>query len=299
MRTFVSQCLIGTAALNTAGTLVALTAVPNGSIIAFDWATKADILSTTTEIGFAKGTADLAKPIITGPFAKEGIVSFILNPYEAAVKQKITLKVDTAPAEGESVLVKIAYNDNLSIIPNQIKQTIISVLTPASADANSVAAAIAAEFNKQEFLFANVTVTTDTVTFEAITLTTASAYNGIDRPENVVFSVGISNENGAYTVTQTVAPKFGQGDAAKMAWLEDQHMGRLGYSDRRSWNAKKYVSQVYATLVLSANRVSEGDMQDTRSNPVGVIIGGDGATVAHILTSLAVASIAPETVAAS
>lgn len=308
MRTHVSKVLIGTALANTSIAQVDLAALTEGQIIAFDYDTRLDLVAGSKNIAFARGTANLGEPIVAGPIAKASISSAYLNPYQAAVLMKETLTVSTVPTVGKTAIFKIAYHDNLSIIPNQIKQTVVAVVATAVNTATTTlwAAAIAAEFNKQKggFLFATVTSATNVVTFTAITLLSQSSYNGIDRPESVVFEVGAPNDPalGVYVVARTVAPVAGQGDAAKMAWLEEQHMGRRGYSDRRSWNnPRSYKSQVtagetYATLVVTGDVIVEGDMQDTRSNPIGAIIGGSGATLATILTDLATAGVVPETI---
>lgn len=311
MRTHVSKVLIGVATKNIAATddLTPLTA-PVGAVIAFDWETRTSIVAATKIIGFAKGTAVIGQPITAGPFPKDLITSAIVNPYKAAVNKKITLTVSAVPTVGKTAIIKVTYHDNLSIIPNQIKQTAIAVTANATNAATTAtwAAAIAAEFNKQTGanLFVTVTSSTNTVVFEGITLTTASGYNGIDRPESLNFEVGAPDDAalGTYTQVVTTPLSLGQGDPAKMAWLEDQHMGRLGYSDRRSWNdGKKYQSQVvagqtYATLVINGNVEVEGDMQGTYKAPVGVIIGGSSASVAVLVTDLATAGIVVTTVAA-
>jgi len=137
-------------------------------------------------------------------------------------------------------------------------------------------------------------------------MTTASNYNGIDRPETVVFEVGAPTDAGygVYAHAQSVAPALGQGDPAKMAWMEEQAMGRQGFSERRMWNdTKKYTSQVkagatYATLVIAGNIEVEGDMQGVRQNPIGVVIGGESSKVTLILVNLATAGVVPVTVAA-
>lgn len=310
MRTHVSKVLIGTAIANIAGTDdLGPADCPAGGVLVFDWDTNGSVVAATSNFGFARSW-ELGRPVIAGPIPKAGLTA-VLNPYKAAVKKKITMTVSAVPTVGKTVLVKVSYHDNLSIIPNQIKQSVVAVVATATNTASTTtwAAAIAAEFNLQvgNNLFVLVTTSTNTVVFESVTLTTASNYNGIDRPEIVNFEIGYPINDAAYGVYSqalTTALSLGQGDAAKMAWLEEQHMGRLGFSDRRLWqDAKKYPSQVtpgetYDTLVITGNIPVEGDMQNTYNAPIGVIIGGDNDTVAPILTDLAVAGVVPTTVAA-
>ncbi|HEC44437.1 MAG TPA: hypothetical protein ENI20_16570 [Bacteroides sp.] len=312
MRNYVSKVLLGIDTKNVKTTDdIALEALTDRQIIAFDWDTLLGLVAGTTNIGFARGTATLGEALVVGPIPKAGIVSAILNPYKAAIKQKITLTVTTVPTVGKTGLFKISYHDNLSVIPNQIKQTIIALQADATNTATTTtwAAAIAAEFVKQVVdgnMFVLVTTATNVVTFESLTILTASAYNRIDRPETVIFEIGAPDESGygVYAVAQTVAPALGQGDPAKMAWIEDNAMGRFGHSDRRRWdNTRKYTPQVvagetYDTLVISANIKVEGDLQGVRENPIGVVIGGESDTLALILTDLATAGVVPVTVAA-
>lgn len=311
MRNVVSKMLVGTATVNTNLAQKDPEALTDGQIIAYDYDTGVEIVAATKNIAFAKGTKNLGEPIIAGPIPVAGITSNILNPYKAAVNKVITLTVTAVPTVGKTAIIKVAYHDNLSIIPNQIKQTVIALKADSvnAASTTTWAAAIAAEFNKQANdgnLFVTVTDSTNTVVFTGKTLLTASDYNGIDRPEAVNFEVGYPDDPdyGTYSDAITTALATGQGDPAKIAWMEDQCMGRLGFSDRRMWNnTKKYQTQAvagetYAVLIITANKEHEGDMQDTMKSSIGAIIAGDGASVANITTDLAVANIVPETVAA-
>ena len=310
-RNHVSKVLIGVAAKNvTAVDNLGPATVAPGTVIAFDFDTNSSLTANSKNIGFAKGTAVLGEPIVAGPIPKAGIIDAILNPYKAAVNKKITLTVGAVPVIGKTAIIKVVYHDNLSIIPNQIKQTVIGVTANAANTASTTtwAAAIAAEFNLQvgSNLFVKVTTATNTVIFEGITLTTASNYNSIDRPETLNFEIGYPDDPtlGTYTQALTTALSSGQGDAAKVAWMEEQAMGRVGFSDRRMWNdTKKYPTQVtpgatYAVLVINANAQIEGDMQNTYNAPVGVVVAGSSATLALILTDLALAGVVPTTVAA-
>lgn len=312
MRNHVSKVLLGvdTANVKTVND-IALAALTNKQMIAFDWDTQLGLVAGTKNIGFARGTSVLGEPLVAGPIPKAGITSAILNPYKAAIKQKRTLTVTTVPSVDKTCVFKVSYHDNLSIIPNQIKQTVIALVSDAvnTATTTAWAAAIAAEFNKQVVdgnLFVAVTTATNVVTFESLTILSESNYNGIDRPETVIFEVGAPDEAGygVYAVAQSVAPSLGQGSPSKMSWIEEKAMGRFGSSDRRMWNnTKKYPSQVtagetYATLVITADIAVEGDMQGVRSNPIGVVIGGESAKLTLMLVDLAVAGVVPETVAA-
>lgn len=304
----VSTFLAGTATANTSIAQKNPEALTEGQVIVFDADTGLDVVAATKNIQFAKGTATLGEPILSGIIPKAGITDIILNPYNAPVNKQMTLTVNSVPTVGNTCIFKVTYHDNLSIIPNQVKQTTVAVYADATNTASTTtwAAAIAAEFNLQQNKFVTVTPSTNVITFAGITLLTASSYNGIDRPETLNFELGAPDTAGygSYTKAVSVALESGQGDAAKMAWLEEQYMGRQGFSDRRLWNdTKKYKSQInpaetYATLVITAFKEGEGDMQQTRKYPIGAIIAGDGATVALIVTDLAVAGIVPTTVAA-
>ncbi|MBV1928207.1 MAG: hypothetical protein KUG81_01680 [Gammaproteobacteria bacterium] len=311
MRNYVSKVLAGIDTANTNALQKDLEALTNRQLIAYDFDTGIEIVAGTKNIGFARGTAILGEPLVAGPIPVSGIIESVLNPYAAPTNKVETLTVTAVPTVGKTAIVKIAYHDNLSIIPNQVKQTTIAVQADAvnAASTTTWAAAIAAEFNKQTAelggnLFCVVTTSTNTVIFTGITLTTASNYNHIDRPEALNFEVGYPTEaaQGVYSVAVTTPLAIGQGDAAKVAWREEQAMGRFGFSDRRMWNdTKKYPSQVvagetYDCLVITANSITEGDMQDTHSNPVGAEIYGESDTLALILVDLAVAGITPITV---
>jgi hypothetical protein len=223
----------------------------------------------------------------------------------------MTLTVSAVPTVGNTCIFKVTYHDNLSIIPNQIKQSVIAIQADAvnAASTTTWAAAIAAEFNLQANdgnLFVSVTSATNVVTFVGLTLTTQSSYNGIDRPEVLNFELGAPDAAGygTYAKAVSVPLESGQGDASKTAWLEEQHMGRQGFSDRRMWNdTKKYPSQVkagetYDVLVVIADKEAEGDMQGTRKYPIGATIAGESADLSLILVDLARASVVPTTVAA-
>lgn len=276
MRTHVSKMLIGTGVAYASPSL--LTA---GQIAGFDWETGLAITANSKIIAFAKGTDTVGEPLITSPIKVSTLSLANRNNYVAPVKQKYTLTVSAVPAAGKVAIFKVVYHDNLSIVPNQIKQTVVTVQAVAGETTTTFAAKIAAAFTAQDYLFVTVTSAAAVVTFEAITVKTASAYNGIDKPETLFFEVGypgIDEAVGTYVLAQTVAGKAGQGDPAKIAWLADQHQGRFGHSDRRMWNnTKKFAPDVnpaknYDLIVLNGESEVEGDMQGLRSNPVGIIL---------------------------
>lgn len=335
-RNYVSKMLVGTGIANVEGDAtvtysVALAVLTEGQIIAFDFdLANADvgadlasalpgtaITASTKSIGFARGTAVLGEPILAGPIPVANVREALNNPYQAPVNQISTLEALTLPTLGETQIFKVSYHDNLSIIPNQIKQTIVSVYASAAniVSLTTWAAAIAAEFTLQSAelggnLFVTVTSAGAVVTFTGITVKTASNYNGIDRPETLVFEISspeITGSTATYTVVDpATAAKAGQGDVAKIAWLEEQHMGRLGYADRRMWNnTKKYQSQIvagitdYETLVINADQFTEGDMQGLRANPIGVVIATSAAGMAFLETDLANVSLVPEVIDAN
>jgi hypothetical protein len=319
-RNHVSKMLIGDGIANLTGAPVTLAALTEGQLIAFDF-DKASLANTsisaaTINIGFARGTAVLGEAIIAGPIPVSGISDATNNPYAAPVNQVSTLLATVLPTVGKTAIFKVIYHDNLSIIPNQIKSTTIAVTADAvnTATLDTWAIAISDEFNKQTAeLGGNLFVTVahpvaNTVTFTGITVATQSKYNHIDRPETLVFEIGAPSdepEQGTYTVGLTTAAEPGQGDKSKIAWMEEQHMGRLGYADRRMWNnTKKYESQIiaaitdYEVLVVNADQWTEGDMQGLRANPIGAVIATDAAGQAFIEADLAFAGIVPVVVAA-
>lgn len=311
MRNHVSKVLVGTATANVDSVDdLGPATCPAGAIIAFDFDTNGSLVAASKNIGFAYANT-LGEPIVAGPIPKAGITSAILNPYKAAVNKVMTLTVTAVPTVGKTAIVKVSYHDNLSIIPNQVKQTTIAVTADATNAASTTtwAAALAVEFNKQVDggnLFVSVAPSTNTIVFTGLTITTASNFNGIDRPEHVNFEIGYPDvpEQGVYTIALTTALSLGQGDPAKVAWVESNAIGRQGFSDRRMWNdTKKFQSNVdttetYANLVITADIEVEGDMQGTRKNPIGAVLFGDGAALTAVLTDLATAGITPETVAA-
>jgi hypothetical protein len=330
-RNHVSKVLVGAGLANvgvasTSGGVL-LATLTEGQIIAFDYdrandavdggvgSTGNSIMPATKNIGFARGTAVLGEALIAGPIPVSGISSAVENPYEALRTQKKTLTVGTVPVAGETVIVRVAYRDNLSIVPNQIKQTIIGVQANAAnvASTTTWATAIKDAFNLQTAelggnLFVDVTSSAAIITFESQILTTQSNYNGIDRPEALSFEVGYpetGQDQGEYTLAETQTLRHGQGDPAKIAWMEEQSMGRFGFSDRRQWfNTKKYPLQVdnsktYATVVLNADIEVEGDLQGVRSNPIGAVVAAEVATVGVLKTDLARAGVVPELIAAS
>lgn len=310
MRNFVSKVFVGTGVANVKTLEVGLDALADKQIIAYDADTGLGLVAGSTNIKFAMGTAVLGEPVISPAIPKAAITAFNSNAYQAAVKKKMTLTVTAVPTAGKSPIHKIVYHDNLSIIPNQIKQTAISVEAESGDTTTTYAAKIAAEFNKQADggqLFVAVTTATNVVTFESLVLSSQSAYNHIDRPEVVNFEISDAGYDdaslGAYTIATTVALKPGQGDAAKIAWLEENAQGRRGYNDRRLWNnaAHQYVPNAvagieYVTYVIEANDVKEGDMQDTRSNPIGIVFCTSAATGALVLVDLATAGVVPTVV---
>ena len=138
MRNYVAKVLLGVDTANVKTTNdIALAALTVGQIIAFDWDTQLGLVAGSKNIGFARGTAVLGEPIVAGPIPKAGITSAILNPYKAAVKQKRTLTVSTVPTVGKTCIFKVSYYDNLSIIPNQIKQTAVAIQADATNTAST------------------------------------------------------------------------------------------------------------------------------------------------------------------
>jgi len=303
MRNYVSKVLVGSGLANANTTDdVQPEDLTEGQIIVLDADTGDGLVAGSKNIQFALGTAVLGEPVLSAVIAKSGIESYNTNAYQAAQKKKQTLTVSAVPTAGETVVFKAIYHDNHSIIPNQIKQTAVSVTCALSGETTTTfAAKIAAAFNLQEFKFVAVTSAAAVVTFEGIVLTSESSYNSIDRPESVNFEVNAptGEKSGTYAVATTVALRLGQGSPAKIAWMEEQAQGRRGFSDRRMWNdTKKFQSSAdagstYDVGVISAQDLVAGEMQGVRSNPIGVIIAAKVGTIAAINTNLATAGISP------
>ena len=180
-RNYVSKMSVGTGIANLTGAPVDLAALTEGQIIAFDFdeANGADtsVSATTKLIGFARGTAVLGEPILAGPIPVAGVREALNNPYQAPVNQISTLTVTAVPAVGETAIFKVIYHDNLSIIPNQIKQTVVGVIATTAnvVSTTTWATAIKAESVKQTAelggnLFVAVTSAAAVVTFTGITL---------------------------------------------------------------------------------------------------------------------------------
>lgn len=305
-RNHVSKVLCGIDTANTNAAQKNVEALTDRQLIAYDYDTGIEIVATTKNIAFARGTANLGEALVAGPIPIAGITTAILNPFKAAVNKEMTLTVTAVPTVGKVAIIRVSYHDNLSIIPNQIKQTVIGIeaTTTNTATTTTFAAAITAEFNKQlgTNLFVTITSAANVVTFVGIVLTTQSNYNGIDRPETINFEIGAPTneaEFGIYAIAQSVALAIGQGDASKVAWIEEQSMGRFGFSDRRLWNdTKKYPSQVvagetYDVLVITADVEGEGDMQGVIKHPIGAVLCGESDTLALVLVDLAVAGVVP------
>jgi hypothetical protein len=317
MRNYVSKCFLGVGVASEVPATISL-----GEISVYDFETGGTVIATTKQIAFARGLDVVGEPILSGPIDVAGIQSVQAAKGLAAVQKVSTLTVATVPtvnaATGNypaSVLFNVTYHDNLSIIPNQMKQTTVSVVPNATNTASTTlwAAAIAAAFTAQEFLYVTAVASSATVVFTGIALITATKYNGIDRPEFVIFEVGFPTSSmynyqfqGSYTLAATTAPVLGEGSKAKLQWLESQFMGRQGFADRTRWDdTKKYPTQInevafpVATvadtdieigtvpqLVINGDNWREGDMQGLRANPVGQIVAADCTSMNLLLADL-------------
>lgn len=328
MRNYVSKCFLGVGVASEAPATLSL-----GEISVYDFETGAPVIATTKQIAFARGLDVVGEPLLSGPIDVAGVQSIVATKGVAAVQQVSTLTVATVPTVNSatglypaSVLFNVTYHDNLSILPNKMKQTIVSVVPDAVNTASTTlwAAAIAAAFTAQEFKYVTAVASAATVIFTGIAITTATKYNHIDRPEFVVFEVGYPtassfdySHQGSYTLAATTAPVSGSGIKAKLQWMEEQYMGRQGFADRRLWDdTKKYPTQinevafpvatVAATdivigavpqLVLIGDNWREGDMQGQRANPVGQVLAADCTSMNLILGDLrsitALASLVP------
>jgi hypothetical protein len=328
MRNYVSKCFLGVGVASEIPSTISL-----GEISVYDFETGGTVIATTKQIAFARGLDIVGEPLLSGPIDVAGIRAIEPTIGAAAVQQVSTLTVATVPSVNSvtglfpsAVLFNVTYHDNLSIIPNQMKQTVVGVVPNATNTASTTtwATAIAAAFTAQEFLYVTAVGSTNTVVFTGIALLSATKYNHIDRPEFVVFEVGYPTDvmynydgQGTYTLAATTAPILGDGNKAKLQWLEEQHMGRQGFANRTTWNdTKKYPTQidevafpaatVAATdivigtvpqLVLSGDNWREGDMQNLRANPVGQVLAADCTSMNLILADLrsitAIAGLVP------
>ena len=291
----VSKVLVGAGSAIDASLFDETQAADPGKVMVMDAFSQGAVTSATTEMVFAMTTAVAGSPILSAPIKVGSIRSSILNSYRAPGAQVMTLTVDTVPDAGTaSAIFRVSYDDSLGIIPNQVKQTFVAIEPISSESTSAYATRIAAAFNAEEFKFVTVTVATNVVTFTAKTLLTASAYNSIDRPETVVFNVGmpIDGEQGEYTLAQTSPPYIGQGTPSQIAWLEDRHQGRRGYSDRRMWNDNKKFStsvdssETYDQYIINAWDEHEGDLQTSIKTPTGVILALEVGTYAALKTTL-------------
>ena len=301
MRTHVSKVLVGIGIVsgtpNVDGSEVAV--APWSAIQALlDAGTALPAAAASDSFGFVK--ADGAGSYITaGPFpSATSIVAS--NAYSAGTAKTVTLTVDvTNLVAGTPYQFKVAYHDNLSIVPNQIKSTKVSVVFESGMTATTYAAAIAAEFNKQMYLFVTVAAAAGVITFTQKAVSTASSYNRIDKPEYVNFEVFAGNINfdnstpvGAFVIAAGNSFVPPQGTAAQIAYMEDQAQGRRGFSDRRMWNnTKKFIPSAvpgvtYGTVIVTADKNVEGDLQDLRANPIGAVAAVPQAGLAAFIAAL-------------
>lgn len=299
MRTHVSKMFVGPGIVAGDPAEGEVAVAPWGDIQAFlTDATTLPAAALSDEFGFLQ--IKDGQPLVSGPF-KSATATMDSNAYKAEVPQEGTLTIDVTNLEaGTPYQFKIVYHDNISIVPNLIKSTKVSVVFEAGDTATAYAAKVAAAFNAQDYKFVDASSAAGVVTFTAIIMSTLSKYNRIDRPESVVFEIAAGNINydnetpvGAFAVVdQSVEPVLGQGDAARVAWLEDQHQGRRGYSDRRMWNNPyKFVPSAvagttYSIINVLDNKSVEGDMQNIRHNPIGSIVGIVSAGAAAFITAM-------------
>ena len=331
MRTYVSKMLVGVGDANVSGTdnFNIHTGIVDGNVVAFDWdkPSTSSITAETKLIGFVKGQSAAKGNIIAGPFPVSSMKVYRREQADA-VQQQGTLTVTDVPGAdsvGHSIVFQTIHHQNLSLVPNQIKSFMWSVNID-EADTSGSAAAFAqkiydewkaamdqhvAEDGVMYVQLADPTTATITATAQAV----EGSYNGIDRPEQIVFEFSAtakvirngqtyedtftedaSADKGTYTiVNQSVAPVMANGTYDHVRWMEDQHQGRLGFSDRRMWNnTKKYEYQAvsgskYDYLIVEANLQAEGDQQNLMNWPVGCVIASTTATTDLLETDLEVA----------
>lgn len=288
MRTYVSKVLAGAGiAWKDIFTLA------EGEIVVFQWEDMKAVTGPVPALGFAKGTKNIDAPIIVGPISVRNC-SGLLHSYQAIDKAVQTLTVVDLPKDDVSPIFKVIYHSEFDVAPNRIEQVVASVKkTAAITTAAEYATAIKEEFEAQQkdkgAKYFEITLSGAALTFIPYTLRTATEpYNEIDRPETMYIEVGAPErfvDEGSYTVeagSESIpaggVPVHPHGTPVQIMWLEDKHMGRFGFTDRVSWNdSKKYIYQAeygkeYDTLVIAGDSYLEGDMQNLRANPVGVIL---------------------------
>ena len=240
-------------------------------MMAFDWETKAAVTADSQLIGFHLGSFG---GVVTGPVNVKLRMNNYTTPYAEQVAQKVEITVDATPIAGESAMFKILAHDNLSIVPNQMKQIFASVVGIDGEAVEDFAARLGVELAgaMKQRNFATIEVAGAVIT---VTSDILDSYNNINRPETIYVEVGIPTQ-GEYTVVET-AGIHPNGTPNQVMWMEDLYQGRYGFSDRTNWNAKKYPHQADASLTydiftIDANIDVEGDMQDVRFNPVGMMM---------------------------
>jgi hypothetical protein len=296
MRTHVSKVFAGSG-IDPAlppGSIFDLT---EGQIAVFDWDSKtvldASNAADYNKVGFARGMGGGMNPLLTGPVdARKSIALF--TAYRAVDKPIKSLDTIAVPDEGVSAIFKVVTHTEVGVAPNKIFQVAVSIVGKASESPEEFAVRLKAEFDKNNAENGgakrfDVTVSGSNpskLNFEPFTTRNLDngsdyPYDGITRPEFMYIEIGAPNrfsEEGEYVVStyQEAVPPHGY--AKQIMWLEDVHMGRMGFSDRVSWqDKKKYQYQAkynttYDTVVISGDLGKEGDMQATRQNPVGVIL---------------------------
>ena len=255
-------------------------------VMAFDWDTKEAVTATTGLVGFHLG---LDQGIVTGPVNTKLRMNNLKTAYTAQVAQAVTVTVTAIPLPYTEVLFRVLVHDNLSIVPNQMKQIFASVIVDDVDTIDTFAAKVRE----------NLTVAMKRRNFGTISgagaeiIVTSNvdlAYNQINRPEVIYIEVGVP-ANGAYTLTETLGV-HPSGEAEQVMWLEDLNAGRYGFSDRTNWNAKKYQHQAiagttYDIFSVNANIDVEGDMQDIRFNPVGILMALEVGASDPLITEIA------------
>jgi hypothetical protein len=268
MKNYVQRVLVGAGVPWAAGVNPA-----ENEVMAFDWDTKLICDSTTTKVGLKCGNLG---GIVVGPIGSRLESHNFSSAYRAGTPSAPTITVTGLPAAGQPTdfVFKVIIHDNLSIIPNQIKQVMAAVSSEGAADADAFADKIAAALNVAQ---GDRNVFNATAAAGVITVTAANVgdYNDITRPEIIVLE--IANIEGPFTFGAGTAMVTPNGTPDQVMWLEDLHAGRYGFSDRTNWNSKKYPHQAkdgetYSMYSIDALIPVEGDMQDVRLNPVGAIM---------------------------
>ena len=301
MRNQVSPVFSGTAASLESGAADFAGLALNG-VLAFDADNDTAISSSTSKIGIVKRFGPNDQGLMFVELDVDKITLAKSNSKTNYTAKSMSLTVSELPdasAIGQGIVFKVMLKQNLSIVPNQQKFILAPVqvteanIATTTAFAAAIADAISLADNNKAFQYVSASSSGAKVTVTALPVATATpeGYNHIDRPEYLDFELnapdtdlGSPTEYGAYTIAVESAQVLPIGAGPDVVYMEEMAQGRLGFTDRRSWNVKKYeasadLSKSYDILTINSEKVVEGDLQGLRSNPVGVTLALESAAV--------------------